>query len=62
MRKTKIKGIKIERGIKVKACGLTDEEKRMVMKVMLKAIRKIEYRRREAGSRCIPYSINLNSD
>lgn len=58
----KIKGIKIECGIKVKACGLTDEEKRMVMKEMMKAIRTIKYRRREAGSRCIPYSINLNSD
>ena len=62
MRKTKIKGIKIGRGIKIKACGLEDKEKRMVMKEMMKAIRKIEHRRREAGSRSIPYSINLNSD
>lgn len=51
----KIKGAKVERGIKIKAAGLSKKEK----EIITKAIRKIKYGRRKNKRPPLPYWIKL---
>lgn len=51
----KIRGIKIEQGIKIKAVGLSKEER----KIITDAIKKIEYGRRKNARQTLPYWMKL---
>ena len=51
----KIEGIKVERGIKIKGAGLTQEEK----KIIENAMSKIKYGRRKNKQPPLPYLIEL---
>lgn len=51
----KIKGNKVQQGVKIKAVGLTEKER----EIMKKAIRKIEYGRKKGNCQRLPYSMEL---
>lgn len=51
----RIRGIKVEQGIKIKAVGLTKEEKEIIEN----AVRKIKYGRKKNKRPFLPYLIKL---
>lgn len=51
----KIRGKKVEQGIKIKAVGLTKEEKKHIENAM----RKIKYGRKKDNRQSLPYLIEL---
>lgn len=51
----KIKGIKVQHGIKIKAMGLTEKEK----KILEDAMRRIKYRRKKENRPFLPYLLEL---
>lgn len=53
--KMKIRGIKVEQGIKIKAVGLTKEEK----KIFENAMRRIKHGRKKNKRPSLPYLIKL---
>lgn len=53
--KVKIRGKKVKQGIKIKAVGLTKEEKKHIENAM----RKIKYGRKKDNRQSLPYLIEL---
>jgi len=51
----RIRGIKVQQGIKIKAVGLTKEEK----KIIENAMRRIKYGRKKDNRPSLPYLIEL---
>lgn len=51
----KIRGIRVEQGIKIKTSGLTGEER----KIIWDAMKKIKYGRRKDNRPSLPYLIEL---
>ena len=51
----KIKGIKVQQGIKIKAVGLTGKER----KIIEDAMRRIKYGRKKDNRQSLPYLIKL---
>lgn len=51
----KIKGKKVRQGIKIKATGLTEKER----KIIKKAMREIEYGRKKGNCQHLPYLMEL---
>lgn len=51
----KIRGIKVEQGIKIKAIGLTRKER----KIIEDAMRRIKYGRKQDNRPSLPYLVEL---
>ena len=51
----KIKGIKVQQGIKIKAVGLSGKER----KIIEDAMRRIKYGRKKDSRQSLPYLIKL---
>ena len=51
----RIKGIKVQQGIKIKAVGLSEKER----KIIEDAMRRIKYGRKKENLKSLPYLIEL---
>lgn len=55
----RIRGIKVQEGVKIKAVGLDDNERKMLSDAIRMTLRRIQYKRKKENRRSLLYWMNL---